>query len=358
MSADAVPETRRATCVYDLDGRTGEGTAEITDDGVSVGGAHVAFLDADTLTDEERVVTLGVWPAGALRLSRLARRHDTFVGALRAARDRARVAGLLAHGVTAPLVFAGGLREPECAASLLVYRTHLTVVPADRDPFQVPFGRIRAIRFGAGEWTVAVETEDGVSTFGRLARQTDAFARELTNAWEAQGKRLAAVAGDPRFADGLAIAGFDALVEPWTAPERDACAATIRRHAGEIRVGLVELLDPDGEALAPKRPMPENLAAFLLARVEEKVVLELLSGPSAATYVFRGTLDDVNRDLQRLHFRRRPLSFSENELAGEAARPYRLALRRLEPLQRLRAALAGRVVHGEGWEKGLTALVG
>ena len=358
MSADPVPEARRATCAYDVDGRTGEGTAEITDDGVSVGGAHVAFLDADTLTDEERIVTLGLWPAGALRLSRLARRHDTFVAALRAARDRARVAGFLAHGVTAPVTFAGALREPESAAKLLVYRTHLTVVPSDRDPFQLPFGQIRAIRFEPGEWSVAVETPSGVFKFGRLARQTDAFVRELTEAWTAQGKRLSAIAGDPRFADGLGVAGVEPLLEPWTAPERDTCVAAIRKLGGEIRVGLVELLDPDAAGLAPKRELPGNLAAFLLAEGKGNVVLEILSGPSAATYVFRGILDEVNADLQRLHFRRRPLSFSEGELAGEAAHPYRLALRRLEPLRRLRAALVGRVVHGESWERGLVALLG
>ena len=43
----------------------GEGEALVDDDGVSVGGIRVEFLDADTLTDERRVLTLGLHPAGA-----------------------------------------------------------------------------------------------------------------------------------------------------------------------------------------------------------------------------------------------------------------------------------------------------
>ena len=103
-------ETRRALCSFETEGLAGapargEGEALVDDDGVSVGGVRVDFLDADTLVDERRVLTLGVHPAGTLRISRCARRHDTFSKALAGARDDARVRGLLPHGVGRPEVF-------------------------------------------------------------------------------------------------------------------------------------------------------------------------------------------------------------------------------------------------------------
>ena len=118
-------------------------------------------------------------------------------------------------------------------------------------------------------------------------------------------------------------------------------------------LGLAELLDPDEEGLAAKVELPENTAAFLLATIGSRVVLELLSGPSAATYVFRGELPGIAADLAALHFRRRGLALTDAETRGPAGRAYRLALRRLEPLKRLRAATAARVIHDEGWGEAL-----
>lgn len=366
-------ETRRAHGSFELrteDGgvRSGEGDLEITDDGLSVGDVSIDFLDADAFTDQDRVLTLGLWPRGDLKLSQLARRHDTFSAALAEARDRARVAGLLAHGIAAPTAFTGCTREPgqDVDSSLLLYATHLTVVPEGRDPFQIPFGAITAIRFEEAAWSIVVESAGGRFVFGQLARRTEMFARDLAAARDTQGKRLAAVAGSSVFGDGMGVpAGkireFDRLLDAWTSPERAECAGEILKASDReaARIGLVELQDPDESALAARSPLPENLAAFLLSPVDGKVVLELLSGPSAATYVFRGGIDAINRDLQAMHFRRRALSLSENETKGAAGRPYRLALRKLEPLARLRAATAARIVHTEeGWSDSFRKAIG
>jgi hypothetical protein len=78
-------------------------------------------------------------------------------------------------------------------------------------------------------------------------------------------------------------------------------------------------------------------------------VLEMLAGPSAATYVFRDEIEAVNRDAQLLHFRRAPLALSEEQAAITADNPHRLALRKLEPLRRLRSAMVARIVHNDRW---------
>jgi hypothetical protein len=362
-------ETRRATGRWERSGAgapaSGDGLLEISDSGLTAGGVAVEFLDAETLRDADRALTLDLFPQGAFRLSLLGRRHETFAAALREARARARVAGLLAHGVTGPEAFAGTLAADGRDARLLVYATHLTVVPGTGDPFQIPYGDVTAARFEEAAWTVVLDTSAGPVAFSRLARRTDAFHRAVAGARDAQARRLETIAGSPSFADGrgvpaAALPDFDRLLEAWTAPERAACAAAILKAADRsaARIGLVELLDPDGESLAAKTPLPGNVAAFLLAGIREKVALEILSGPSAATYVFGGDLETVNRDLQQLHFRRRPLALSEKEAAGEAGRPYRLALRKLEALKRLRAATTARVLHTEGWADAFAKAVG
>lgn len=363
-----VEETRRALCAFEAEGIAdapahGEGEARIDDEGVSVGGLRVEFLDVDVLTDERRVLTLGLHPAGTLRISMLARRHETFTKALGEARDSARVLGLLAHGLGIPEAFEGAILEPGPAreARLLVWPTHVAVVPAGADPFQVPLGGVTDVRFTEGTWEVVLDAPGGPFHFGRLARRTDAFARSVRAARAAMLERCASASGTRLFADGRAVAAsvlgsdFERLLEAWSAPERLEGAREIVRRAGRERsaIGLAELLDPDEEGLAAKAELPENTAAFLLAEVRGRTVLELLSGPSAATYVFRGTRAGIAADLAALHFRRRGLALSRAEEIGPAGRPYRLALRRLEPLKRLRAATRARIVHDARWSDSL-----
>ena len=361
-------ETRRALSAFETEGlesapAKGEGEAFVDDDGVTVGPVRVEFLDADTFTDERRVLTLGLHPAGTLRISMLARRHETFARALGEARDAARVRGLLAHGLGVPVAFDGAVLEPGPArdARITVWPTHVTVVAAGHDPFQVPLGSLTGVSFVEGTWEVVLATAAGSFHFGRLARRTDAFAREVTKQRDAMLDRRARASGTRLFADGRPVASsslgpdFDRLLEAWSAPERLEGAREIVKKArrASCHLGLAELLDPDDDSLAPKEELPENTAAFLLADLGGRVLLELLSGPSAATYVFRGDLASVSADLAALHFRRRGLALTDAETRGPAGRPYRLALRRLEPLKRLRAATAARVIHDERWGEGV-----
>lgn len=360
----ASDETRRARCAWETEGlgsapARGEGEALVDDDGVSVGGHRVEFLDVDSLADAGRVLTLGLHPAGVLRLSMLARRHETFAKALGEARDAARVRGLLAHGLGIPDTFEGAVLEPGPAREtrLLVWPTHVAVVPAGADPFQVPLGGVTDVRFAEGTWEVVLDAPGGPFHFGRLARRTDAFARAVRAARAAMLERCATASGTRHFADGRAVPAdalgrdFERLLEAWSSPERLEGARGIVRRAGResSSIGLAELLDPDEAGLAANVELPANTAAFLIAAVRGRVVLELLSGPSAATYVFRGSREEVEAGLAALHFRRRGLALTRAEENGAAARPYRLALRRLEPLKRLRAAAFARILHDARW---------
>jgi hypothetical protein len=362
-------DLRRAPAAFALEGAAagaskGEGEAVIGDDGVSVGPVTALFQDADALRAADYRIELDLWPSGCLVLTQLGRRFDAFAAELRRSRNQARVAALLAHGVAMPEVYAGALLDGPTAraAEFQVYDTHVTAVPEDGDPFQVPLGTLTGVMVSDDPPSVVLDAGEARTVAGQLGRQRDAFGDAVLKRREAQARLLAELTGMPGFADGLALPksrvnGFDALLARVTAPERTECAATLLAAAkgGEPRLGFVQLLDPDADAVAPETPLPENWASFLLVPVGALVALEILAGPSAATYVFAGDADATSRDLQALHLRRGPLALTGKQAVVTPANPYRLALRRLEPLQRLRAATRARVIHDDGWAESLSA---
>lgn len=357
-------ETRRAAASYryvDSNGKSasGEGDAVITDEGLSIGPVAISWLDADVVRAADWQIVIETWPSGSLTLTQLARRFETFTAALHEARDSARVGGMLAHGIDAPKVFKGRLRAPvDDEASLLLFATHVTAVPRNGDPFQVPFGAMTAIDFDEAAWNVVMRSATETVSVGMLGPETQPFRRAVTELRDASAQRMREAAGREGFADGLgvaenSIAGFRELVAQWTSPERAECVPILldKPGRGEARFGLVEMLDRDGDVLTSA--LPENIAAFLLIPFGKKSVLEIITGPAAATYVFERDIDAVNRDLQLLHFRRRALALSDAELASPSS-DSRLAARRLEPLKRLRAAIRARIVHDEGWTEKLS----
>jgi len=360
-------EPRRARAVFVLHGgggagaQQGEAEALIGDDGLTVGPVGIAFLDADTLRAADYRIELDLWPDGQLVLTQLGRRFDSFTRELRRVRNQARVAGLLAHGITIPETFPGALLGPAAPhpADLQVYDTHLTIVPEDADPWQLPLGALTAVGTQEDPPAVVLESGSTRTIFGQLARRRDECHRMVTQRLARQATLLAQITGQPGFADGVGIArgrvrGFDRLVERYTARERVECAAALLAAAtDEPRVGFVQLLDPDAEGLRSPSALPEHWTSFLLVPVGELTVLEILAGPGAATYVFRDAIDTVNYDLQNLHFRRAALALTPQQAELTPANPHRLTLRRLEPLKRLRTSMTARLIHDENWADAL-----
>lgn len=371
MAVDGI-EQRQASPAWALHGAAvqgptqGRAQAAIDAEGLSVGPRRIAWVDTDRLAFDGTRIELALWPAGTLELSDLGRRFDSFSTELAAARNRARVAGLLAHGVVPPSVFAGewGRDTGPDRVEIQVYPTHVTIVPSTRDPVQIPLGGVVSIDDGEPAPAVALYGPGLDITLGRLGRQRDALMRAMTAARDLQARTLAGYTGRDVFADGQGVArasleGFEYLLERSCSPDRlDGAKALLALAAGgEPRLGYAQLLDPDPVSAQARAPLPEQWASFLLVPVGPRVVLELLAGPSAATYVFEGNIADVNRDLQQLHFRRAQLALSEAQAAITPDNPHRLALRKLEPLKRLRAATRARVIHTTDWSGALRAAV-
>ena len=338
----------------------------ITDDALTVGPVSVSYLDADLLRVGDYRLELELWPGGRLVLSQLGRRFETFVGELRRVRNRARVAGLLAHGVTMPEVFhgavvTGGRHDP---AEIQVFDTHVTIVPADADPWQLPLGALTEVRSEVEPPGIGLHSTADLTVLGQLGRRREACEAAIAERRELQRRRLVELAGQPGFADGWGLArpdvrGFDDTIRRFTVPERAPCREMLLAAAtGEPRLGFVQLLDVDGDRAEGPSPLPGNRASFLLVPVGALTVLEILAGPAAATYVFREGIDAVTRDLQLMHFRRAPLALSESQAALTPDNPARLALRKLQPLKRLRASTVARLTHTGGWSDALDSALG
>lgn len=349
----------------------------------------VEFLDVDAVAPSDYGIELSLWPEGKLSLQKLGRLWESFSAALLDARDDAVLHGALAHGLAEKARFEGAAADSEPAppAWLRVYPTHLAVVPRGGLPFQVPWAAVDEIRLDQASYTVVLRSGARTHRIGRLARRTEAFQRACEEARREQQERIV-LAVTPHlpalspiasrrltgaFQDGLGVAqsvleaaapgSFAGLLERLASGERLERARRLAELArpGESRIGVVELLDAEASSGAADvesgseaaSPLPEDLAAFLLAPIASApaVALELLCGPSAATYVFRegeGGVGAVNADLQAIHFRRAVLALTEAQAAGPAGRPYRLALRAVPEVARLRASIVGRIIHGRG----------
>ena len=347
----------------------------------------VEFLDVDAVVSSDYGIELSLWPEGKLSLQKLGRLWESFSAALLDARDDAVLHGALAHGLAEKARFEGAAADSDPAppAWLRVYPTNLAVVPRGGLPFQVPWGAVEEIRLEHASYTVVLRSASQTHRIGRLARRTEAFQRACEEARREQQERIV-LAITPHlpalspiasrrltgaFQDGLGVAqsvleaaapgSFDGLLERLASGERLERARRLAElsRPGEARIGVVELLDAEAASAAGGEedagengsPLAENLAAFLLAPIASApgVALELLSGPSAATYVFRageGGIGAINADLQAIHLRRAVLALTEAQAAGPAGRPYRLALRALPEVARLRGAIIGRILHG------------
>jgi hypothetical protein len=353
----------------------------------------VEFLDVDAVSSAGYRIDLALWPEGRLLVEKLGRQQESFGSELLDARDEAVLHGALAHGLSERSRFDGALIDGDetVAASLRIYPTHLAAMPRGGLPRQIPWGSLEEISFQPDSYTVAFRSPADGLRVGKLARKTEAFRLACEEARRQQQERVV-LAVRPQlpplspiasrrltgaFQDGLGVAqsvleaaapgSFRGFIDRVAEGKRLERAASLldRSRPGEARLGVVELLDigeragaaGDDEIGSEEGPTPlgENLAAFLLVPFSDApvVALELLAGPSAATYLFRLAADDqsaaiaaINSDLQAIHFRRAVLALTEAQAAGPAGRPYRLALRAVPAIGRLRRAILARITHG------------
>ena len=365
--AERDDEPRRAPAAFELtDGRAlraqGEAEALIGDDALrsarSPSRGWMPTAERRRLPHRNRLLA-----RGPTRAPQLGRRFDTFAAELRRSARQARVAGLLAHGIACPTVFEGAVLEsgtvrPRRARSTT---THVTVVPADGDPWQLPLRALNAVE--RQDEPPAVVLQAGMASgpaVGRLARKRDEFYRAVTEQRDAQAELLDAFTGSRSFADGLGVArgqvadfdGHGQALER-TGPGGGRAALIALARGAEPRLGLVQLLDPDAVSTGSADRAPGSLGVLPAGAGRKSHRTRDPGRAGAATYVFEAPIDAVNQDLQALHFRRHALALQGSAAELTPQNPSRLALRKLEPLIRLRHAIRARIIHNEGWREGV-----
>jgi len=298
-----------------------DATAVIGDDGLSIDGRPaMSWLDADIVREANHGVTL-VGPAGEVALTQLGGAYDRFCRELREARGAVRRAALT-QATSAPLDSYESHDEGQivdihlCAGALVVE-------PRGGSTTCVPLPSILAVARDGWTITVTQRVFEPVVLRG-LGPRTDELISDLD------------VARTPLFGDGWAASGAV------PGGERAAEAELLAQLAGDrLRVGVWT----DGGRVS----MP-----FVLAPVGDLVAVEATDAADRATSIFR--VDDVewlNAVLVLTTFRREVYSLPDDQL-GRWAVPVRV----LEPVRRLRGALAGRVIDGDTWPEKVRAALG
>ena len=337
----------------------------------------IPLEEIDAVNESNHAVRIALASGETLRLTRLGARMEDFLLNLTEARYETLLdAFWMREEPTAPPVQAELVAEHAgrpCELRLL--ETALVVLLPDADPVRLPYALLESAR--PEDHRLVLEFRwKGPWAFAGLGRAFDPFVEALSkasNALHTAHLDLVRIilpgldAGTLRGAgtvlrDGVAVP-VPALeaVGLWGPLERAAAAA----DAGDELSALEDLAAPPGMRAGIKRGLAGDLSGdylfFLVpmggdpgAVALETIPLRGKDGATGgrATYLFstKGTadLDELNRDLLELNFRREPLLLPVEDLSR----------RRPIALDTLRRRLLGRVIHRTfaGWKAELLAL--
>ncbi len=372
--------------------------------------ARIVLDEAESVEAGDYDVSVAL-PAGrTVTFSKLGARHDEFAEELLRHRNLATSRAMLCSEECVPAEFEGAFDSDESSlpCHLAFYATRLVVSPEDAFPEPIEYGDIASARFDPAEHGVAVRLEDGTERgIRKLGGRTDEATRELRARLEAFGRLFLSALdlafvpdGDAtrRVVEALLFDGRSAPVariraagvDPWAVlrasdgsgdAERAEYAKALVELCGEenVRVGVKLLADPRATDTLTVALPEENAAirelqmmvwaAAVLPRAAggEVVFIEVLTETDCATYAFRvgegsaiAGVDDLERCLRRIQFRRDPIRAPENQPGDPLWVRYAPAIRNVTELRLLREAFAGRVAHTsvEAWRKGLEGYAG
>lgn len=361
------------------------------------------FDDMDAVSAEGDLgITLALAGGLKLRLSKLGTRRDALLRELRAAWREHAVDRLRLGEATSPVRFdadvtRGGQTSP---AEVRVYSTRITVLPERGEPFAQTLGSVTGVVFDDASYAVNFTAPDGDWSAGKLGKQTQPFQRlieERRGALHTRGgkalaqllpgydsltlRRIGALLPDAAVASASALDAikpgtFGALAKAAAAtPALQKSLAELQKRAasGESAVCIAESRSPSdteaeepepqpegdepAEAIPPNPALEGRTIGLVFPLAGGKVLAVEVGGHAGkATYLFRAngtTPKQLLADWAQLDFKREPIYLAEDKLCSGPHGSWRMALRRSEPLQRLRAAYLGRLAHGANWSANL-----
>jgi hypothetical protein len=364
-------------------------------------------LDLDdvdgVLEDGPLAIRLALAGGLALELTKLGRQRDALLRELRGAWRTHAVDRLRLGEAEAPQRFEAEVTRAGATspAEVRVFGTRLAVVTDAGAAFAQPLGSLTAVKFDEGAYAVELTAAEGAWRIAKLGKQTQPFLRLLEDRRAALHRRagtalqlllpsldsltlrrLGALLPD----GGVATAAALDAIKPGTFAALARVAAVtpaLKKSIGALQksaapgaaVCIAELREPEEdaepdveleaaseeEAPAPPNPGLEKRAVGLIFPLAGGRALAVEVGGHAgkATYVFRGGAEQAGAllaDWAQLDWKREPIYLGEDKLCAGPHGSWRMALRRSEPLKRLRAAYLGRVKHDGTWQANLDKL--
>ncbi|HWI63258.1 MAG TPA: hypothetical protein VNT75_15575 [Symbiobacteriaceae bacterium] len=264
-----------------------------------------------------------------------------------------------------------GARHGDRACRISLYRTSMVVEPAGGDFWSVAYADIEAMTFDPGRYALDLRLDLGERiSFRMLGTRFGELEKELRRLSSEMYKRTAASLAETvpeAVASDLAVLLRQGKAVPqarvltlapgfWPAfpPERQASLDYLRSLTDHIYVGY-------REAFAGEQPIYWYVAVF---PEQGRLAVEVPSEEGNATYVYRldgpeeRSVGLLSRAMVALNFRREVISASEAQLADGRMARYRVAVRKLPYLRRLRELFVGKASHTDGWQRRIGELVG
>lgn|GEM_PF-2524737 len=326
-------------------------SASVLEAGLDVDGRVIDWLDIDVVAEGDHRVRLDLADGTSFTLAKLGTTHDRFMAELR---ERRRVARFAALTVATGAPLSSYLsRAADGLVDVHLYAKVLVVEPRLGHPTAAPLPLIERVDRDGYDITISLRGLPPVHV-SALGVKTDEFLR-----------RLAAARQDLQVATSAAYAQYDAALNGLSAPDGWALTAgtagahwpaLLARATSGSRSAEVQFLAGRAGAQLAVGIFTDGGAStlpFVLAPIGGCVVVEATDGDDRATYVFRADdVDRLNSVLILTGFRREALFLPDDQLGRWA-----IAARLWPAVREARAALVGRVVHGERWQEQVEAVL-
>jgi hypothetical protein len=365
-------------------GTTGPCRVALADDGVTIqpdtGGEHrLYYSDIDRVTDRNHELELVMFDGRVFTLFFLGTWYGQCLADLRLKRGAqlTRNLGFLDGGFEKAFTGAYTFQSPDGSAHadrscrISLYRTSVVVEPESGDFWSFAYADIEAMAFHPEPYALELQLDLGEQISFRMLGtrfgELEAEIRRLTKAMYdrtaqalaqlvpgAPARELAVLLRQGKAVRHERVAALAPTFWPTFAPERQASLDYLRSRTDQVYVGFRESY---GEAA----PVYWYVAVFPREGV---MAVEVPSEEGNATYIYRmdGPADRavtlLSRAMVALNFRREVISCSEAELAadGRLAR-YRVAVRKLPYVRRLRAQFVGKAAHVATWQQRVDELI-
>ncbi|HYG56536.1 MAG TPA: hypothetical protein VD902_00510 [Symbiobacteriaceae bacterium] len=375
-----------------------EGSCQVAldEDGVYIlpdrgGEIRLYYSDIDRVLDQEWHLSLAMCDGQVYTLYFLGSWYGQCVSDLRRLRGNQLTRNLLMLDGVAEKEFQGaysflspdGLNHSDRSCKITLYRTSLVVEPQQQDFWSAAYADVEFMQFDQAEYALRLQLDLGERiAFSMLGTRFGELEREIKRLTEAMYTRTAA--NLQPFLPEIRQSALQALsrtLRQGRAIHRDALHPEVwgqMQHLffstddparKESFTYLTGQAAPEHVFIGLREPFTASappICWFVVAFPDRgTMAVEVTNEEGNATYVYRlsgpvgRAVTELSRAMVALNFRRDVISASDKELEGERMARYRVALRKLPHVRRLREMFVGKAAHttAEAWQRRMDQLL-